>query len=97
MVWDAPKLDESHKTRKGVNVKTTELSYKVYIIEKNEDSERTVINIKAADNSLQTVRAGRTRLELIGLIKNTVYKLVVQAVKYGVVQMGRHGQSIVQA
>ena len=97
VVWDAPTLDESHKTRKGEQLTTAEVSYKVYIVEKNGDTERTVINIKAADNSPQTVRAGRTKLELIGLTKNTVYELVVQAVKYGVVQMGRHGKSIVQA
>ena len=80
VVWDAPTLDESHKTRKGEQLTTAEVSYKVYIVEKNGDTERTVINIKVADNSPQTVRAGRTRLELIGLTKNTSYELVVQAV-----------------
>ena len=80
VVWDAPTLDESHKTRKGEQLTTAEVSYKVYIVEKNGDTERTVINIKAADNSPQTVGAGRTRLELIGLTKNTSYELVVQAV-----------------
>ena len=80
VVWNAPTLDESHKTKIGEQLTTAEVSYKVYIVEKNEDTERTVINIKAADNSPQTVRAGRTRLELIGLTKNTSYELVVQAV-----------------
>ena len=78
--WNAPTLDESHKTRTGEQLTTAEVSYKVYMVEKNEDSERRVDQIKAADNSPQTVRAGRTRLELIGLTKNTSYELVVQAI-----------------
>ena len=79
VTWNAPTLDESHKTRKGANLKTTEVSYKVYIVEKNEDSERTVDQIKE-DSSPQTVGAEITRLELIGLTKNTSYELVVQAI-----------------
>ena len=80
VTWDAPTLDESHKTKTGEQLTTVEVSYKVYIVEKNEDSERTVDQIKAADSSPQTVGAEITRLELIGLTKNTSYELVVQAI-----------------
>ena len=80
VVWDAPTLDENHKTKTGANLKTTEVSYKVYKLAKSGDTERTVDQIKTADSSPRTVGAGRTTLELTGLTEDTSYELVVQAV-----------------
>ena len=80
VVWEAPALSTRHKSKTGEQLKTAEVSYKIYKRAKNGDTERTVEAIKTADNSPQIVGAGTTRFELTGLTEDTSYELVVQAV-----------------
>ena len=80
VVWEAPALSTRHKSKTGEQLKTAEVSYKIYKRAKNGDTERTVEAIKTVDNSPQIVGAGTTRFELTGLTEDTSYELVVQAV-----------------
>ncbi len=77
--WTAPTLITIHKKKDGTQLTTSDVSYKVFIVEKGAN-DRTVANIIALDKSPVKVSKGITTVNINNRKFDTTYEIVVQAI-----------------
>ena len=78
--WTAPSLTSDHKKKDGTNLTTSDVSYKVYRVIKDESNVRTINAIIAIDENPITVPKNTYKASISDLTANTIYEIVVQAV-----------------